>query len=167
MLFDMKKILTATLFIAVSLAAGCSNGITETRSGGPTGSLAGNSAGATSEPTPSASASTNARPETTVDTGTLESDPDAEPEVVLRVEGDSGVTFSGLCNVGEERTVLGGDSVPKRYAFDPGEERLSCKIQKQDPGGGDLKVTLLAGENTHSVQQTNSPDSAINVSYGG
>jgi len=160
MIFDVKKVLTATLLIAVSLVAGCSNGITEVSSGGSTG--------ATSEPTPSASASSSTGPETTVDTGTLDSAPGAEPEVVLRVEGDSGVTFSGLCKVGEEDTVLGGGPVvPKRYGFDPGGERLSCSIQKQDSSDGDLKVTLLAGDSTHSVQQTNSPDGTINVSYTG
>jgi len=159
MLFDVKKVLTATLLIVVSLAAGCSNEITEVSSGGSTG--------ATSQPTPGASSSSTTGPETTVNTGTLESSPGAEPDVVLRVEGDSGVRFSGLCNVGEEDTVLGGGSVPKRYAFDPRGERLSCRIQKQDSGDGDLKVTLLAGNSTQSVQQINTPDNAIKVSYTG
>jgi len=57
--------------------------------------------------------------------------------------------------------------VPKRYAFDPHGEQLSCKIQKKDPGDGDLKVTLLAGGSTHSVQQINTLDGVINVSYAG
>jgi hypothetical protein len=86
---------------------------------------------------------------------------------VLRVEGDSGVRFSGLCNVGEEDTVLGGGSVPKRYAFDPDGKQLSCRIQKQDSGDGDLKITLLADNSTQSVQQINTPDNAIKVSYTG
>lgn len=163
MLFDVKKILTATLLIAVLLASGCSGRGTEVSSGGSTG--------ATPGPTPGASASSTSSatvPETTVDTGTLESSPGAEPDVVLRVEGDSGVTFSGLCNVGEKDTVLGGgSSVPKRYAFDPNGRQLSCRIQKQDSGDGDLKVTLLAGDSTRSVQQINTPGDAINVSYTG
>lgn len=157
--FNVKKILVATLLVMALPATGCSDGITKMSSQG--------SAGATSEPTPSASASPTSGPETTVDTGNLEGDLGKQPEILLRVEGDSGVTFSGLCSVGEEETVLGGGQVPKRYGFDPRGERLSCRIQKQDQGDGDLKVTLLAGDSTHSVQQINTPGSAIDVSYEG
>ncbi|MBA3426401.1 MAG: hypothetical protein H0U04_18120 [Rubrobacter sp.] len=155
---NVKKSLAAGLLAAMMFAAGCSEEDPPTATGGPTG--------ATSEPTPSASAFPTTGLETTMETGTLES-PGGGPEVVLRVEGDSGVTFSGLCNVGDEEAVLGGGPVPKRYAFDPHGEQLSCKIQKKDPGDGDLKVTLLAGGSTHSVQQINTLDGVINVSYAG
>ena len=156
----MKKISTATLLVALVFAAGCSEEVsTDADPGGPTA--------ATAEPTPGASAPPTTRLGTTMETGTLEGGLGEESEVVIRVEGDSGVTFSGLCNVGDEEAVLGGGPVPKRYVFDPGGERLSCRIQKQDPGDGDLKVTLLAGDSTHSVQQINAPGSAINVTYDG
>ena len=160
MLDDVKKISTAALLASSMFVAGCSEEVS-TGTGGPTA--------ASSEPPPSASASPTTGSETTMKTGTLEGALGEESEVVLRVEGDSGVTFSGLCDVGDEEAVLGGgnEPVPKRYVFDPGGERLSCKIQKQDPGDGDLKVTLLTGNSTHSVQQINTPDSAINVSYDG
>jgi hypothetical protein len=87
-----------------------------------------------------------------------------KPEVVIRLEGDPKTTFSGICSVGEERNVLSG-RVPKRYAFDLKGRRLSCRIEKQDKGTGDLKVVLAAGESTRSVQQTNTPEDVINVSY--
>jgi hypothetical protein len=161
MVGGVKRTTAIMLLVVLMFAAGCSEEVsTGAGSGSPT---------ASSGPTPAASASLATVPETTAQTGTLEGGIGEEPEVVLRVEGDAGVTFSGLCSVGDEDTVLGGESVPvpKRYAFDPRGERLSCKIQKQDPGEGDLKVTLLAGDSTRSVQQTSTPEGAINVTYDG
>jgi hypothetical protein len=95
---------------------------------------------------------------------TLGPAPDA-PAVLLRLEGDPGTTFSAICAVGRKENVLSG-KIPKRYAFDPRGQRLSCRIQKQD-AGGDLKVILIAGDTTRSVQQTNTRGSVINVSYTG
>jgi len=97
---------------------------------------------------------------------TLGEDPHGEPEVLIRLEGDPETTFSGLCSVGEQREVLSGQ-VPKRFAFDLKGRRLSCRIEKHGGGNGDLKVVLVAGETTRSVQQTNAPGSIINVSYKG
>ncbi len=97
---------------------------------------------------------------------TLGEDPRGKPEVFIRLEGDPRTTFSGLCSVGEERNVLSGQ-VPKRYAFDLRGRELSCRIEKRDGGTGDLKVVLVAGESTRSVQQTNAPGGVINVSYEG
>ena len=97
---------------------------------------------------------------------TLGDDPGGKPDVVIRLEGDPETTFSGLCSVGEERSVLSGQ-VPKRFAFYLKERQLSCRIEKQDGGTGDLKVLLVAGEATRSVQQTNAPGGVIKVSYKG
>jgi hypothetical protein len=97
---------------------------------------------------------------------TLGEDPRGEPEVLIRLEGDPETMFSGLCSVGEQREVLSG-RVPKRFTFDLKGRQLSCRIEKQDGGNGDLKVVLIAGETTRSVQQTNTPGSIINVSYAG
>ena len=114
--------------------------------------------------------SPSTRLETTENTSppeiTLGEDPRGKPEVFIRLEGDHKTTFSGLCSVGEERNVLSGQ-VPKRYAFDLRGRELSCRIEKQDGGTGDLKVVLAAGETTRSVQQTNAPGGVINVSYEG
>jgi len=95
---------------------------------------------------------------------TLGEEPGGQPEVVLRLEGGPTTTFSGLCSVGGEQNVLDG-RVPKRFTFDPGGRELSCRIQKRDEGQGALKIILIAGNATRSVQQTNSPGSAINVTY--
>jgi hypothetical protein len=97
---------------------------------------------------------------------TLGDDPGGKPEVVIRLEGDPETTFSGLCSVGEERSVLSGQ-VPKRFAFHLKGRQLSCRIEKQDGGTGGLKVVLVAGETTRSVQQTNAPGGVISVSYKG
>jgi len=112
--------------------------------------------------------SPSAGPETTGDSPppevTLGDDPGGKPEVVIRLEGDPKTTFSGLCSVGEEQNVLSGQ-VPKRFTFDLKGRKLSCRIEKQDGGTGDLKVVLVAGDATRSVQQTNSPGGVIKVSY--
>jgi len=156
---SLKKILIAVLLAAAMSAAGCTE-TTSINSGGPTGAAPGPTSSASSPPSTMGM-------ETTAGTGTLETSHGGEPDVVLRVEGDSGVTFSGLCEVGDQEAVLGGGRVPERYEFTTRGKRLSCRIQKQDSGDGDLKVTLLARGSTHSVQQVNTPDSAINVTYDG
>jgi hypothetical protein len=97
---------------------------------------------------------------------TLGDDPGGKPEAVIRLEGDPETTFSGLCSVGEERSVLSGQ-VPNRFAFHLKGRQLSCRIEKQDGGTGDLKVVLVAGDATRSVQQTNAPGGVIKVSYEG
>jgi len=95
---------------------------------------------------------------------TLGEDKGGKPEVVIRLEGGKKTAFSGLCSVGEEQNVLGGQ-VPKRFEFELEGRQLSCRIEKQDGGSGELKVVLVAGETTRSVQQTNSPGGVIKVSY--
>jgi hypothetical protein len=95
---------------------------------------------------------------------TLGQNSGGRPEVVIRLEGDPKTTFTGLCSVGQEQNVLSG-RVPKRFTFDLAGERLDCRIEKRDGDEGDLKVVLVAGDTTRSVQQTNSPGGVINVSY--
>ena len=97
---------------------------------------------------------------------TLGEEPGGPPEVVLRLEGGPKTTFSGLCSVGNEQSVLDG-KVPKRFTFDPRGRELSCRIQKRDDGRGALKIILIAGNTTRSVQQTNAPGGTINLSYSG
>ena len=116
-----------------------------------------------------ASAKTVQEEETTASSplpeATLGAEPDS-PGVVLRLEGDPKTTFSGLCTVGGGESVLLG-KVPKRYAFDLNGGKLSCRIQKQDPGRGELKVVLTADDTTRSVQQTSTHNGFINISYQG
>ncbi len=106
--------------------------------------------------------------ETTEDTAppevTLGQDTGDRPEVVIRLEGDPKTTFTGLCSVGQKQNVLSG-RVPERFTFDLAGERLDCRIEKRGEDDGGLKVVLVAGDTTRSVQQTNSPDGVINVSY--
>jgi hypothetical protein len=107
--------------------------------------------------------STTGREKTEPPEATLGAEP-ASPGVVLRLEGDPRTTFSGICTVGERESVLSG-RVPKRYAFDPEGEGLSCRIQKQDRDEGSLKVILSADDTTRSVQQTNVRGGVISISY--
>ncbi len=95
---------------------------------------------------------------------TLGEEPGGNPQVVLRLEGGPRTTFSGLCSVGGRQSGLGG-RVPKRFTFDPGRQELSCRIEKRDEGRGALRIVLIAGDTTRSVQQTNSPGGTINVTY--
>jgi hypothetical protein len=99
-------------------------------------------------------------PEATLGT---ETDP---PGVILRLEGDPKTTFSGICAVGGNESILSG-RVPKRYTFDPEGQKLSCRIQKQDSSKGSLKVILTAEDTTRSVQQTKARGGVINISYQG
>jgi hypothetical protein len=152
----------ATLLLAVLLFAGaCSD---ETRKPDERSSPATEKTEVTEEPT---SASTT-RLETTEDSPPEISlgDPGGKPDAVIRLEGDPGTTFSGLCSVGEKRSVLSGQ-VPKRFEFDLKGRQISCRIEKRDGGTGDLEVILVAGDSTRSVQQTNAPGGVIEVSYEG
>lgn len=114
-----------------------------------------------------ASMPTTSGPETTAEGPpkiTLGEEPGGQPEVVLRLEGGPKTTFSGLCSIGDDQSVLDGQ-VPKRFTFDPRGRELSCRIQKRDDGRGALKIILTAADTTRSVQQTNTPGSTINVTY--
>lgn len=88
------------------------------------------------------------------------------PDVLLRLEGDPKTTFSGFCTAGTEVSAISG-KVPKRYRFDLDGRDLSCRIQKRNPGNGSLRVILLSGDSTRSVQQTESTNSIIKLSYTG
>lgn len=99
--------------------------------------------------------------------GTLGPSSMETPETVLRLEGDDGTRFSGICDAGGGENVLSGQ-VPKRFTFaDSGGGGLSCRIQKQDERNGVLRVIVLSGDTTRSVQQTNAPGGTIEVSFSG
>jgi hypothetical protein len=150
----------ALLLLAVLLFVGaCSNDPQEDGPRDETEALTAET-GATT-PTPQSGQQTT---EDTAPEVTLGQDPGDRPEVMIRLEGDPETTFTGLCSVGEEQNVLSG-RIPERFTFDLAGERLDCRIVKRGEDDGDLKVVLVAGDTTRSVQQTNSPDGVINVSY--
>ena len=156
--------LAVTLLFAASLLLGACSGPTGQGAGTPDRDEReprGRTQEETTPPTPG--------PETTAEDPpkiTLGEEPGGQPEVVLRLEGGPGTTFSGLCSVGNEQSVLDG-KVPKSFTFDPRGRELSCRIQKRDDGRGALKIILTAGNTTRSVQQTNAPGGTINLSYPG
>ena len=154
------KALAAALLAVMLLAGACS--------GDDSGESPGSTKGSTDLERSTLASAKTVREETTNPSppeATLGAEPNS-PGVVLRLEGDPETTFSGICAVGGEESVLSG-RVPKRYAFDLDSRRLSCRIQKQDSGSGTLKVILTANDKTRSVQQTNSRDAFINVSFRG
>jgi hypothetical protein len=92
----------------------------------------------------------------TVASGDGKSDKGDESEdrtrrVTLKVAGDPGASFSGVCSVGGREEAIEG-RVPKRYAYEPGDAKLECEIRKE--GAGALEV-VLTGEGIHSVQRSN------------
>lgn len=151
--------LLATLLLAGACSAGTS-GDAGGDGGDPRG---GSGSGGVASPT------TAPEPATTPDEPpeiTLGEEPGDRPEAVLRLEGGPRTIFSGLCTVGGQENVLSG-RVPKRFTFDLNGSELSCRIEKRDQNRGALKVVLIVGDTTRSVQQTNSPGAAMNVSYRG
>ena len=142
---------------AILLLAGCSGG---TEQGGGTEPDRG-PRGETASPTTGPETTAQGPPKIT-----LGEEPGGQPEVVLRLEGGPKTAFSGLCSVGDERSVLSG-RVPKRFTFNPRGRELACRIEKRDEGPGALRIILTAGNTTRSVQQTNSPNSIVNVTYRG
>lgn len=71
-------------------------------------------------------------------------------ELTLKVGGDPGTAFSGVCSLGKKEQTIGG-SVPERYVFEPRDTGLECEIGKK--GGGALEV-VVAGDNVRSVQRS-------------
>ncbi len=154
--------LAVALLFAVALLLGACSGETNGRNpGNPEDGR--EPGGQTGGETASAGPETTAKDPPKV---TLGEEPGGQPEVVLRLEGGPKTTFSGLCSLGDEQSVLDG-KVPKSFTFDPRGRELSCRIQKRDESRGALKIVLVAGNTTRSVQQTNAPGGTINLSYAG
>ncbi len=148
------------LFLALLLAGACSDENTAEREA--TGEFVEGTLSSPQTPEPTQTQATTTTGETT--TGGTVATP--APDILLRLEGDTKTTFSGICTVGGEESVISGQ-VPKLYRFEPNGRDLSCRIQKRDPGNGNLRVVLLSGDDTRSVQQTNSPEGIVRLSYRG
>lgn len=87
-------------------------------------------------------------------------------EVTLKMEGDTGTEFSGVCSTGDQEEDLAGE-IPQSFVYElPEGQKLDCEISKSDSDSGTLKVTLTAPGN-NIVQQTNTPGGSINLSFSG
>src|SRR3712207_3646652 len=84
-------------------------------------------------------------------------------KVTLKVVGDQGIPFSGVCSVGGHEEVLEG-RVPEHHVYEPGAAELECEFQKE--GAGTLEV-LVTGEGVHSVQRTNAQGSTVRIVLSG
>lgn len=159
-----KTLLALALVVLAALLPACSDETTEnsatskkTLSNGPNETTSSIEEATLSETT------NGTTDEPSLTEGTLNEEPDI-PQVVLRLEGAPKTAFRGLCTVGDRNEVLGGE-VPQRFTFDLDGQKLICRIQKQNSGNGALRVILLDGDKTRSVQSTKSSGSTINLSY--
>ena len=163
-----RTFVTALFALALLVLSACS-GDTTSRSEPSKNTSSGDASNSGSETTSSTAEATlsSTDGETTRETGfpegTLKEKPD-EPGVVLRLEGAPKTAFRGLCTVGDRDEVLSGE-VPKRFTFDLEGQELDCRIQKRNAGGGALRVILLDGDRTRSVQSTQSSGGTITLSY--
>jgi hypothetical protein len=83
-------------------------------------------------------------------------------KLTLKVGGDPGTGFSGVCSVeGEEKTI--GGRVPQLYVFELGDAGLECEISKKSDGGA-LQV-VVAGEGVRSVQHTGATEGTIRFTF--
>ncbi len=97
------------------------------------------------------------------ETGKEDDSEDRIRKVTLKVAGDQGTSFSGVCSVGGHEEVLEGQ-VPERYAYELDGAKLECEIRKEGVGALDLVVT---GEGVHSMQRTNAQESTIRIVLSG
>jgi hypothetical protein len=88
-----------------------------------------------------------------------------QEHITLRLSGDQGVPFSGVCSLGEKRREITGQT-PQSFEFDPKGRDLSCKISKQGTRGDELEV-VLNGEGIRSVQQLGGAEGTVSLTYGG
>jgi hypothetical protein len=88
---------------------------------------------------------------------------DLNRKVTLKLAGDQGTPFSGVCSVGGREEVLEG-RVPEHHVYEPGDAKLECEIRKE--GAGALEV-FVTGEGVHSVQRTNSQGSTVRFVLSG
>lgn len=88
-----------------------------------------------------------------------------QEHVTLRLSGDQGVPFSGVCSLGEKQREITGQT-PRSFEFDLKGRELSCKVSKQGTRGDELEV-VLNGEDIRSVQQLGSAEGTVSLTYGG
>lgn len=72
--------------------------------------------------------------------------------MTLRIAGDEGTRFSGVCSVGQEEHDISG-RVPQGFEYEPKDRKLVCEVQKQGAQNAELRVVLNDG-NTRSVQRS-------------
>jgi hypothetical protein len=86
-------------------------------------------------------------------------------DVTLRITGDEGTRFSGVCSVGDERRDTSGQ-VPKSFEYELKDDRqLACEIRKQGAHDAGLKL-VLKSENSRSVHRSvGGEDAIIRLTY--
>lgn len=83
-------------------------------------------------------------------------------KVTLRITGDRGTAFSGVCSDGEaERTVEG--QAPERYTLEPRGKDVRCEVRNE--GGGDLGIVFTGGAGVRSEHRTGGAESTTRFVY--
>ena len=86
-------------------------------------------------------------------------------DVVLRIAGEKGTRFSGVCSAGEEKRDISGQA-PKSFEYELNDDRqLTCEIRKQ--GGQDAALNVvLESENSRSLHRSvGGDDIVIRLTY--
>lgn len=87
----------------------------------------------------------------------------SKPEgATLRLGGEAGLEFSGLCAVDGKERKLGGKT-PQSYSYEP-EKRLECEITSRDRGP--LRVTF-SNEGTNTTHRLGPGPATLELSYTG
>jgi len=83
-------------------------------------------------------------------------------KVTLRITGDRGTAFSGVCSDGEaERTVEG--QAPERYTLEPRGKDVRCEVRNE--GGGALGIVFTGGAGVRSEHRTGGAESTTRFVY--
>ena len=90
---------------------------------------------------------------------------DGQGGVTLRIQGDEGTRFSGVCSVGGERREISGQA-PESFEFDLEGRSLSCEVVKQRDVSNELTV-VLNGENVHAEQRLAGGQGTSKMTYDG
>jgi hypothetical protein len=86
---------------------------------------------------------------------------DRPRKVTLKVAGDQGTAFSGVCTVDGHEDAIEGRT-PARYKYEPGDGKLECEIRKEGAGALEIAIT---GESVDSVQQTDAQRSIVRFAF--
>jgi hypothetical protein len=73
--------------------------------------------------------------------GEKENESGESGDVTLRIAGDEGTRFSGVCSVGQDEHDISG-RVPQTFEFEPNDRKLWCEVRKQGAQGTGLEIML-------------------------
>ena len=85
----------------------------------------------------------------------------SKKQVTLKIEGEPGTEYSGMCSVGSEKDELGG-RVPQQISYTFAGEKIECEVRQQSAGA--LEVVLESGDD-RSEQRISSEGGTIKLAH--